>query len=55
MASITDTKNRSKEKFDDLLLEKENFWIGTLCTIHKGLEGIKSLTSMTGKTVRKLD
>ena len=45
--SCTDTVNPSKylrfilidskEEIDDLLLEKENFWIGTLCTIHKGL------------------
>ena len=34
---ITKTENSSKEEIDDLLLEKENFWIGTLCTIHKGL------------------
>ena len=33
----TNTENNSKEEIDDLLLEKENFWIGTLCTIHKGL------------------
>ena len=34
---VTNTENNSKEEIDDLLLEKENFWIGTLCTIHKGL------------------
>ena len=34
---VTNTKNSSKEEIDDLLLEKENFCIGTLCTIHKGL------------------
>ena len=28
------TENSSKEETDDLLLEKENFWIETLCTIH---------------------
>ena len=34
---VTNTENSSKEEIDGLLLEKENFWIGTLCTIHKGL------------------
>ena len=34
---VTNTENSSKEEIDDLLLGKENFWIGTLCTIHKGL------------------
>ena len=34
--SVTKTENSSKEEIDDLLLEKENFWIGTLCTIHNG-------------------
>ena len=30
--------NSSKEKIEfDLLLEKDKFWIETLCTIHKGL------------------
>ena len=27
----------SKEERDDLLLQKEKFWIGTLCTMHKGM------------------
>ena len=27
----------SMEEIDDLLLEKERFWIGTLVTQHKGL------------------
>ena len=46
---VTNTENGSKEEIDNLLLEKENFWIRALCTIHKGLnnyhdwsEGIKS-------------
>ena len=56
-------ENISKGEIDDLLLEKQNFWIGTFCTIHKGLNGyhdwirvrrIKSLTSMTGKTAIKI-
>ena len=34
---VTNIEISSKEKIGDLLLEKENFWIGTLCTIHKGL------------------
>ena len=34
---VTNTKNSSKEEIDDLLLEKENFWIERLCSIHKGL------------------
>ena len=33
----SETENSSKEETDDLLLEKENFWLGPLCTIHKGL------------------
>ena len=34
---VTNTENNGKEEIDDLLLEKENFWIETLCTIHKAL------------------
>ena len=34
---LANTENNSKEEIDDLLLERENFWIETLCTIHKGL------------------
>ena len=34
---VTNTENSSKEEVDDLLLEKEIFWIGKLFTIHKGL------------------
>ena len=34
---VTYTENSKKEEIDDFLLEKENFWIGALCTIHKGL------------------
>ena len=34
---VTNTEYSSKEEIDDLLLEKENFWMGTLCTIRKGL------------------
>ena len=30
----------STEKIDELLLEKERFWIGTLVTQHKGLNSI---------------
>ena len=60
---LTDTENSSKEEFNDLLLEKEIFWIRTLCTIHKDLndyhdwwrsEWIKTLTLMIGENVVKL-
>ena len=34
---VTNTKNSSKEETDDLLLEKETFWIRTIYTMHKGL------------------
>ena len=34
---VTNTENSIKEKIDDLILENKNFWIGTLCTIQKGL------------------
>ena len=34
---VTNTEHSSKEDIDDLLLEKENFGIGTLFTIHKDL------------------
>ena len=34
---VTNTEDSSKKEIDDLLLEKENFRIGTWCTIHKGL------------------
>ena len=56
---VTNTENSSIEEIDDLLLEKENFWIGTLCTIHKGLNDyhdwrrVRSLISMIGKIVIK--
>ena len=34
---VTNTEKSSKEEIDDLLLEKYNSWIRTLCTIHKHL------------------
>ena len=34
---VTNTENSIKEKIDDLILEDKNYWIGTLCTIQKGL------------------
>ena len=34
---VTNIEHSRKEEIDDLLLEKENFWIRTFCTIHKGL------------------
>ena len=34
---VTNTENSNKDEIDDLLLKKENFWIETLFTIHKGL------------------
>ena len=34
---LTNIKNKNKDQTDDLFSEKENFWIGTLSAIHKGL------------------
>ena len=34
---LNNTDGLTVERIDDLLLEKENFWIGTLITQHKGL------------------
>ena len=36
---VTNTDYLSKETVETLLLEKEKFWIGTLITQHKGLNG----------------
>ena len=36
--NVNNTSNLSKE-IDSLLLEKEKFWIGTLVSQHKGLNG----------------
>ena len=36
---VNNTEKLSKEDVDSLLLEKEKFWIGTLVTQHKGLNG----------------
>ena len=35
---LTNTENSNQEEIDDLLLEKDNFWIKTLCEIHKVLK-----------------
>ena len=34
---VNNTNNLSPDDIDDLLLQKERFWISTLVTIHKGL------------------
>ena len=60
---VSNTENSTQEEIDDLLLKKENFCMGTLCTIHKGLNDShysrrvrrnQSLTSMIGNTAIKL-
>ena len=37
--SINNTENLQESQIDELLLEKEKFWIGTLISQHKGLNG----------------
>ena len=37
--SVNNTDEMSTEKVDELLLYKESFWIGSLVTQHKGLNG----------------
>ena len=37
--NVNNTSNLSPKEIDSLLLEKENFWIGTLISQHKGLNG----------------
>ena len=34
---LDNTSGLSGEEVDDLLLQKEKFWIGTLLTMHKGM------------------
>ena len=34
---LNNTENLTKEEIDDLLLEKEKFWIGNLVTQHAGM------------------
>jgi len=36
---VNNTDSLSQNEIDDLLLKKEKFWIGTLVTQHKGLNG----------------
>ena len=36
---LNNVDNLSLEQIDDLLLEKEKFWIGVLVTQHKGMNG----------------
>ena len=36
---IDNTDNLSDEQIEELLLQKENFWIGTLVTQHQGMNG----------------
>ena len=35
--SVNNTNNLSTDEIDDLLLKKERFWIGSMVTIHKGM------------------
>ena len=44
---FTNTGSSSKEEINDLLLEKDNIWIETLCTIHKGLNDIHDWREVT--------
>ena len=37
--AVNNTELLSKDDLDNLLLEKEKFWIGTLVTQHQGLNG----------------
>ena len=37
--ALNNVDNISKEEIDDLLLQKEKFWSGTLVTQHQGLNG----------------
>ena len=36
---LNNVENLSRDDIEALLLQKENFWIGTLVTQHKGLNG----------------
>ena len=36
---LNNVDNFSSDEIDDLLIQKEQFWIGTLVTQHKGLNG----------------
>ena len=36
---VDNTSQLSTERIEEVLLEKEKFWIGTICAIHKGLNG----------------
>ena len=35
--SLNNISGLSEDQIEDLLLQKEKFWIGTLCTMHKGM------------------
>ena len=37
---LNNTSNLSPDEIDNLLVQKERFWISTLVTIHKGLNSI---------------
>ena len=37
IGQLNNTNSLSPDEIDDLLLQKERFWISTLVTIHKGL------------------
>ena len=39
MYIVNNTTHLTSKNIDALLLEKEKFWIGTLVTQHKGLNG----------------
>ena len=39
MDVLNNVDSLSRDDVEELLLQKENFWIGTLVTQHKGLNG----------------
>ena len=51
---LNNIENLSKEEIDKMLLQKEKFWIGTLITQHKGLNGTHDWTR-TNRSEREKD
>ena len=49
---VNNTENLDKQELDNILLSKEKFWIGTLVTQHKGLNGTHDW-SRTKRTERE--